>query len=209
MKKKNGAAEFMTWSIIWICVIFYAFALGVYATEKVQRDEQKQAEPAAVAVVDAAFYPETDEGALEQKAEAAACRAEAPAADLCEDSFLIEVHPLDYETQTLLYKACQEFGVDYDLALAVIQRETNFRNVKGDGGKAYGYFQIWPKWHKDRMEQLGVSDLMDPESNFRVGCHFLSECIEKYGLEKGLGYYNSGKAAETAYSRAVLEVYHG
>jgi soluble lytic murein transglycosylase-like protein len=74
----------------------------------------------------------------------------------------------------------------------------------GDDGESAGYMQVQEKWHKDRMALLGVDDLQDPEGNFRVGCHFLKECIDKYGLEKGLGYYNSGKAAVTDYSREVL-----
>lgn len=42
--------------------------------------------------------------------------------------------PLDAETQRLLYQACGETGIRYELALAVIWQETDFRNVTGDGG---------------------------------------------------------------------------
>lgn len=128
---------------------------------------------------------------------------------MVEDTYLRDDLPLDYETQMKLYGACLEFGVDYDLALAVMEQETRFQNIMGDGGESYGYMQVQIKWHKDRMAELGVTDLMDPEGNFRVACNFLRECIDKYGLERGLGYYNSGKAKVTSYSREVMEKYYG
>ena len=95
--------------------------------------------------------------------------------------------------------------MEYELALAVIEQETGFRNLMGDGGESAGYMQVQEKWHRERMALLGGDDLTDPEGNFRVGCHFLRECIDKYGVERGLGYYNSGKAVVTGYSRSVLE----
>lgn len=113
--------------------------------------------------------------------------------------------PLDYETQDLLRQACEESGVDMVLALAVISRETDFRNISGDNGNAYGYFQVWPKWHYDRMERLGVTDLNDPLGNFRVGCDFLAELLGKYHLAEALTAYNSGKPGNSAYARNVIE----
>ena len=113
--------------------------------------------------------------------------------------------PLDHETQDLLRQACEESGVDMVLALAVISRETDFRNISGDNGNAYGYFQVWPKWHYDRMERLGVTDLNDPLGNFRVGCDFLAELLRKYPLADALTWYNSGKPGNSAYARNVIE----
>ena len=113
--------------------------------------------------------------------------------------------PLDHETQDLLRQACEESGVDMVLALAVISRETDFRNLNGDNGNAYGYFQVWPKWHYERMERLGVTDLSDPLSNFRVGCDFLAELLRTYPLIDALTWYNSGKPGDSAYARNVIE----
>lgn len=187
----------MTCIVVWVCVLFFAFAAGVWYDENQATEEPKDEQQVIIAeetqpVLAAMPMPvaETMQDGLDP---------------MIEDTYLRDDIPLDYETQMLLYGACLEFGVEYDLALAVIEQETNFKNIMGDGGSAYGYFQIWPKWHSDRMEELGVTDLNDPEGNFRVGCHFLRECIDKYGLERGLGYYNSGKAVVTSYSRSVLE----
>lgn len=111
----------------------------------------------------------------------------------------------EYEMQELLWQACEEMGCPYELALAVIFRESSYRNVNGDNGSSIGYMQIQPRWNQARMERLGVSDLSDPLSNFRVGCDLLSELIEKYGsYASALTCYNTGKPGTSKYADRVL-----
>ena len=112
--------------------------------------------------------------------------------------------PLDGDTQALLHAACDESGIPYELALAVIEQETGFRNVTGDDGASCGYMQIQEKWHRDRMERLGVTDLMDPFGNFRVGCDFLAELLDQYSLEEALTAYNSGRPGKSQYADSVI-----
>ena len=112
--------------------------------------------------------------------------------------------PLDGDTQAQLRAACAESGVPYALALAVIDQETDFRNLTGDGGESIGYMQIQPRWHSERMERLGVSDLTDPFGNFRVGCDYLKELLETYPLAEALTAYNSGKPGQSDYAEAVI-----
>jgi hypothetical protein len=101
--------------------------------------------------------------------------------------------PLNAEVQRLLYQACGETGVPYELALAVIWKETDFRNISGDNGNSAGYMQVQQKHHSDRMERLGVTDLTDPYGNFLVGCDYLSELMAREkGLEWTLMAYNGG-----------------
>ena len=200
MSKRKDGLQRTLWAIVmWIFVIFYAFALGVYATEKCAEEEAVER-----VVEDADPYEELE--AVERAVDdAAPCEEPAPVLDVCEDTYLIEGHALDYETQMLLYGACLEMGVDYQLVLAMMDQETDFRNIMGDGGDSYGYLQVQRKWHEDRMAELGVTDLMDPESNFRVACSFLRECLDRYGdLEDALSYYNSGEPGGNVYSREVL-----
>ena len=112
--------------------------------------------------------------------------------------------PLDAEIQHLLYKACGETGIRYELALAVIWQETDFRNVIGDGGESAGYMQVQEKWHRDRMERLGVTDLLDPYGNFMVGLDFLAELLETHELTDALTRYNSGRTGNSQYAQSVL-----
>ena len=122
--------------------------------------------------------------------------------------------PFDEETQLLLHRLCEDLGIPYELALAVIWRETNFENVIGDNGASAGYMQVQEQHHSDRMERNGVTDLMDPHGNFLVGCDYLAELIGKdRGLEWALMAYNGGptyankmaKAGKTSqYAKDVL-----
>ena len=188
-------------TVLWVCVIFFAFAAGVRAGEWEKEAEQEPleytlviSEPVTMASMP---IPATE-------------TAQAGELPLCEDTFIRDDIPLNHELQALLYGACKEFEIDFELALAMIEQETNFKNIMGDGGNAYGYFQVWIKWHKNRMVELGVTDLMDPESNFRVAMHYMRENLDKYGnLEDALSVYNTGGPGKTAYSRSVMEKYYG
>jgi soluble lytic murein transglycosylase-like protein len=101
--------------------------------------------------------------------------------------------PLDKDAQVLLYEACGETGVPFELALAVIWKETRFQNISGDGGNSVGYMQVQERFHWDRMERLGVTDLADPYGNFLVGCDYLAEMLDKErGVEWALMAYNGG-----------------
>lgn len=182
------------WScVILVCLLFFAFAAGVACMER--EEAEPEADSSVEAVETAAVMPVP-----------AAEEPQERQLGLCEDTYLRDDIPLSYELQAMLYGACKEFEIEYTIALAMIEQETNFKNIMGDGGKAYGYFQVWPKWHKDRMAQLGVSDLMDPEGNFRVAMHFMRENLDRYGsLEDALSYYNTGAPGQTRYSLEVME----
>ena len=111
--------------------------------------------------------------------------------------------PMDAEHQRLLYTACGETGISYELALAVIWQETDFRNVIGDSGESHGYMQVQPKYHGGRMDRLGVTDLNDPYGNFLVGCDYLAELIAKdNGLEWALHAYNGGPTYANSMAKA-------
>lgn len=119
-----------------------------------------------------------------------------------------EAVPLSYEEQEALYGACEEFSVDYPLMLALIERETRFKNEIGDGGNSYGYCQIQPRWWSKTAESIGVTDLMDPAGNFRTGCAVLTHLLGVYGcgnLTDALTAYNTGHGGASEYARDVLE----
>lgn len=78
-----------------------------------------------------------------------------------------------------MYGFCPEF------LQAVIEKESS--NIPDAvNGECVGLMQINPKWHEDRMQRLGVTDLMDPFSNILVGTDYLSELYAE-SVEKGYG----------------------
>ncbi len=133
---------------------------------------------------------------------------------------------LDPETQWAIYR---ESGYDSSLfctAIAIAHKETGgtFQaDAVGDEGGSIGMFQINTKWHLDRMERLGVTDLTDPAQCAAVAIDYLKELADRYGFEPEsealLMAYNMGpggakKAIEagttsTAYSREVWKLYQG
>lgn len=115
--------------------------------------------------------------------------------------------PLSAEEQEALYAACGEFSVEYALMLGLIERETQFRNVMGDGGDSYGYCQVQLKWWSGLMDEIGAYDLNEPRDNFRTACAVLVRLFDRYGcgnLTDVLTAYNSGHGGESTYADAVL-----
>ena len=124
-----------------------------------------------------------------------------------EKEFIPSDIPLSSELQEELYEASKEFGVDYCMMLGLIEKETKFKNVMGDGGDSYGYCQIQPKWWRGLMADIGTTDLNVPKDNFRTACAIMSQLIEKYDSTEGaLVAYNQGyyKGTSTKYSRDVI-----
>ena len=144
--------EFLWLAAIWICVIFFAFAAGVWYDENVLHKEEEPKPVPAVEELQPVII-EAVEPMMAAMPIPATETAQAGLDPMVEETYLRDDIPLSYELQAMLYGACLEFGIEYKLALAVIEQETNFRNVQGDGGKAYGFFQVWPKWHSDRMTE--------------------------------------------------------
>lgn len=99
--------------------------------------------------------------------------------------------------QVYTYIVCRQCGVDYEMVLALIERESLCRwDIIGDDGESTGYMQIQERWHKDRMERLGVYDLKNPFQNIRVGVDYMAELQERTGGNNmdTLAAYNYGYA---------------
>ena len=124
-----------------------------------------------------------------------------------EKSFILDI-PLSCELQTELHEATEEFGVDYYTMIALIDKETKFQNIMGDGGDSYGYCQIQPKWWYGLMVEIGATNLNVPKDNFRTACAIMAKLTEKHNsIEGALVEYNQGyyEGSSTKYSRDIIE----
>ena len=121
-----------------------------------------------------------------------------------EDGFVFYEIPEEYsrtggyfpeKMQVYTYCVCKQYGVRYDLVVALIEKESGYKFDKvGDEGHSIGYMQIYEECHRDRMERLNVTDLMNPYQNVLVGIDYLSELIERYGtIQDALAAYNYGE----------------
>lgn len=116
--------------------------------------------------------------------------------------------PLDESTQLFIIRKCEETNIEPTIILAMIDRESDFEaDVIGDGGDSFGLMQIQPKWHTERMDKLGVNDLLDPEQNVAVGIDYMEEMLAKYdgNTDMALVAYNAGPtgAYEHWFSKGV------
>lgn len=124
--------------------------------------------------------------------------------------------PLSKDLQNYIFKVCKSYDVDPSIIIAMIWKESTYRvDVMGDNGNAYGLMQIQPRWHKERMKKLGVTDLLDPYQNVLVGIDYFAELYHKkdsytwalMAYNGGPDYANkltkSGKVS--SYASAILQ----
>lgn len=84
------------------------------------------------------------------------------------------------EAQEACVKYGEEYGICPELLMAMIERESSGKPDAESGG-CKGLMQISDRWHKDRMERLGVTDIYDVDGNIHVGTDYLAELFEEYG----------------------------
>lgn len=118
--------------------------------------------------------------------------------------------PLDEEVQRHIIRLCEQNGIPPVVLIAMAYQESRFTpDAVGDNGNALGLLQIWPKWHGERMERLGVTDLLDPCQNVTVAVDLLAELLEQdKGLAWALMAYNMGASkANEFYSEGKVSEY--
>ncbi|MBR5862163.1 MAG: transglycosylase SLT domain-containing protein [Bacteroidales bacterium] len=102
--------------------------------------------------------------------------------------------PLSDDLQDHIFSLCEMYNVDPAIVIAMIEKESTYDpKIIGDNGNSFGLMQIQPRWHQERMDILGVTDLLDPYQNVQVGIDYLADMIEQGGsIEWALMAYNGG-----------------
>lgn len=96
----------------------------------------------------------------------------------------------------------EQYNIAPELIIAIIEVESSGKAGTISDAGAVGLMQIIPKYHIERMERLGVTNIYDPYSNILVGVDYLSELAKKYDdLPTVLMCYNEGEYG-TAIERA-------
>ena len=88
---------------------------------------------------------------------------------------------LDWEE--LADKCAEYYGIDERILKAVVEAETNGKNVPGDPDEAgvfhaFGYGQVWPIWHYDKIHRA-LKDMIGVETNSR-DVQYLGDLILKH-----------------------------
>ena len=109
------------------------------------------------------------------------------------------------------YNACVEIGEMYgicpELLMAIIETESS-GNPRAVNGNCKGLMQISVKWHQDRMDRLGVTDIYNEYGNILVGTDYLMELAGQYGdVSYVLDKYNGNSKADYNYENGILSEY--
>ena len=101
------------------------------------------------------------------------------------------------------YREGKRVGLDPLLIVAVIAVESRFNPIAESDAGAQGLMQVIPGYHKDRLEAAGISSVLDPHENIRLGAQILKDYIRRGGTEvAGLQIY-SGAASDASNAYAV------
>ena len=105
----------------------------------------------------------------------------------------------------------EELGNQYHICPELIQavcfKESSFR-ADAVNGDYVGIMQVSEKWHRERMERLGVSDLTDTEGNMRVAVDYLSTLVEDgEDMEEALMRYHGESRIMERLSEGELSEY--
>lgn len=132
----------------------------------------------------------------------------APSTPEYKDTYISE------EIQGYVNEVAQLYDLNPNLILAMIEAESSGRAKVVSKAGCVGLMQVSPKWHKDRMDRLGVIDLTDAYGNILVGCDYVAEMFAKYddvycvlmGYNQGEYSGAIGKAMEGKYSKYAKRI---
>ncbi len=135
------------------------------------------------------------------------------------DGKILDV-PLDYEIQLYTHTICDEYGIPFELAMAVMYVESGFDSNAISAHGDYGLMQVSSVNHGWLSAELGLTDFLDPYQNIRAGIHILAQKIRESDGEftTALMKYNRGDAValeqmangifSTDYTDKVLSKYY-
>ena len=111
--------------------------------------------------------------------------------------------PLSDDLVLHIIDVADKNNIDPELILAIIKQESNFdASAIGDSGRSFGLMQVQKKWHGERMQRLGCTDLLNPYENIIVGADIIAEKLRSgKGMAWALMAYNGGNP----YANSMLQ----
>lgn len=103
--------------------------------------------------------------------------------------------PLDADTKLYIETMCRCYEVPVEIIYGIMAVESNFDTAAvGDHGNSIGLMQIQPRWNRQRMSELNVTDLHDATQNAHCGIDIVAELMKKYdAIEDVLICFNYGE----------------
>lgn len=104
--------------------------------------------------------------------------------------------PLSKDLQLYTYNKCVEYGIPehYELILAMMWQESNYRVNLISPTDDYGIMQINSCNHSWLVDLLGPTDFLSANDNINAGVYVISKLLIKYDdVHKALMAYNMGE----------------
>lgn len=130
------------------------------------------------------------------------------------DGFVAYRIALPVEQQQYAYNICKKYGIEYELFLAIMYKESRY-NAGAVGMNSYGLCQIHGSNRAMLASRLGLTNLYDPYDNMTAGAYLLStyfQIASKYVTGDSitvyaLNAYNMGEGAyyTSCFSRGILD----
>jgi soluble lytic murein transglycosylase-like protein len=190
--KKEATVDAIFLTILAICVaMVIIFCFPVFARNKAEANQEPTTSATTAETIEEVTEP---------------IETEAPPT---EPPVTLYNVPLEEDLQIHIINLCEEKHIDPAIVMAMAFRESTYNaSAIGDGGNSYGLLQVQPRWHYDRMQKLGCTDLLDPYQNVAVGIDYLAEMLDWYdgNMAKALTAYNAGsyQGTITNYAKAVM-----
>lgn len=101
--------------------------------------------------------------------------------------------PLSVELQEYLFSKCEEYSLDFELVLAIIECESSYRTEIVSKTNDHGLMQINKVNFDWLSEELGITDFLDAEQNIDAGTFILADLFSRQeNTVKALMMYNCG-----------------
>jgi hypothetical protein len=110
------------------------------------------------------------------------------------------------EIEKAVLNAAKATGLDKNLILATIKKESTFNPNALSGSNARGLMQIIPGWHRDTAKAYGIQNdqqFYDVAKNIAYGSHYLSDLMRTFSFNRT---NDQVKIALTAYNQGQGEV---
>lgn len=185
-----------------IAITLFAVAAGAGCCYRIMAEPQPYIMPFESIPYEIETFPHENEtlpaGYEPPERESDTVCAETQPVTECQTQVAPEQHiydiPLSLELQNSVRELADEYGLSYELVLAVIMTESSGRaDTVGDGGASIGLMQIQPKWYGELIANTGLS-VDKPVENVELGIRILLGFIEENNgsLDRALKQYNSG-----------------
>lgn len=105
---------------------------------------------------------------------------------------------LSSKLQDYTYEVCKEYGVDFELVIAIMDGESEYEikalGINDNGTTDYGLMQINSCNHEWLKGEIGITDFFDPEQNILCGVFIIADLMERHDdVHEILMSYNMGE----------------